>query len=72
MQEGRWKWQSGDLRDAPDEDLDIIRQKLQQALKETFMQQRKSRVREAEDAKTRMGSCHAVSANPQEAEDVIM
>ena len=56
----------------PEKDLDGIRQKLQQALKEPFMQQRKRRAREAEDANTRMGSCDAVDANPQEAEDVIM
>ena len=60
LRQGQLKWQSGDLRDAPDEELDIIKQKLQQALKGPFMQQRKCRVREAKDA------------NPQDAEDVIM
>ena len=57
VQEGQFTWKSGDLQPVPDAALRGIEQKLQQELKAPFMQRRKCRARELEDA---------VCPNPQE------
>ena len=66
LRQGLSKWQckqllsplspSGDLRDVPEAQLAGIQQKLQQELKDAYIQQRKCGAREAEDANTRLGS----------------